>query len=130
MSAPPPFTVKVPLLKLALPLCPGPPMSTSAQPVGKLPVTFTLSKLEVFRVVLLCAVTAKPTVALLGIVTGIEPTCIQFNPSADATPVKVFAERTSRTQYGAATPAICANCTVNPPVADRYCMFTPCPGVK
>ena len=60
--------------------------------------TVTLSNVDVFNAVLLCAVTARPSCALLAIVTLIEPTCVQVVPSAEVNPVNVLPERTSRTQ--------------------------------
>src|SRR5579859_4980988 len=92
-------------------------------------LTVTLSKVEVFSAVLLCAHTARPSSALLAMVTLICPTCVQVTPSAEENPVNVLPERTSRTQYGATGPAICASCTALVPVPLRYCMFTPWPGV-
>src|SRR5215510_601908 len=96
---------------------------------GDGPAMLTLSKVDVFSAVLLCAVTDRPSSALLAMVTLIVPTCVQLMPSAEAKPVKLLPERASRTQYGATGPAICANCTALAPVDARYCMFTPCPGV-
>src|SRR5262249_16430384 len=92
-------------------------------------LTLTLSKVEVFSVVLLWAESASPCSALPVIVTLIAPTCVQLTPSADAKPVNVFPDRVSRTQYGATGPAICASCAAPAPVEGLYCMFTPWPSV-
>src|SRR5262245_42813182 len=116
------------LATLAAPAMVLPLASASKETVTGLSM-LTLSKVEVFSTVLLWAVTAMPCSALLAIVTLIAPTCVQLTPSAEAKPVNVFPERTSRTQYGATGPAICASCTAPAPVEGLYCMFTPWPGV-
>ena len=59
---------------------------------------FTLSKVEVFSAVLLCAVTDRPACAPLAMVTLIVPTGVQVTPSADVDPVNVLPDRASRTQ--------------------------------
>src|SRR5689334_19953111 len=87
--------------------------------------TLTLSKVEVFNVVLLCAQTARPAVAADPMVALVAPTCVQVEPSAELNPVNVFPERTSLTQYGAVGPACRARSTALAPVAPRNCMLTP-----
>ena len=61
-------------------------------------LTVTLSNVEVFNAAVLWDVTANPACTLPAMVTLIVPTCVQVVPSAEAKPVKVLPERTSRTQ--------------------------------
>src|SRR5215472_18790512 len=89
----------------------------------------TLSNVDLFRAVLRCEVTAKPAVTRLVIVTPIDPTRVQFTPSAEANPLNVFSDRTSWTQYGATRPLTPTSCTALAPVDARYCILTPLPGV-
>src|SRR5262249_46197921 len=86
MSAPPPLTVQLwPSGDDADPACTGPPTSASVHPAGRVdPVTATLVKVAVSRLLLLWAVTARPTCAvpLMATVCG-EPICAQVLPSAE-----------------------------------------------
>jgi hypothetical protein len=59
----------------------------------------TLSNVAVARTELLLALTAKPMYTFWAMpMVAVVPTCTQFDPSAEAYPVKVFPLRTSFTQ--------------------------------
>jgi hypothetical protein len=65
----------------------GPPMSVPTHGLGSGPpptgVTRTLSKVVVFSVVVLCALTARPRVTVGVMVMAAWPSFVQFSPSAD-----------------------------------------------
>src|SRR5262245_66426737 len=96
---------------------------------GPLPLTLTLSKVEVFRTPAAWLVTARPTKTWALIVTVSEPTCVHVVPLVDLEAVIVLPLRTSRTQTGApdAPPAVCE---LTPPVATRRWKARPLPGVS
>ena len=73
-------------------------MAPSSGPAGAAAGMITLSNVELFNVVSLCAVTDRPACAPLAMVTLIVPTGVQVTPSADVDPVNVLPDRASRTQ--------------------------------
>jgi len=62
-------------------------------------VIVTLSKVAVQRRLLLCAVTARPTLALGDmLIVCVLPSCVQLTPSLDRKPVNEFPDRVTLTQ--------------------------------
>src|SRR5438105_1256359 len=71
------------------------------------PVMLTLSKTAVVAVPLLCEQTARPTRTVeFMVIVRVAPVCVQVEPSDDRHAEKLLPLRTTRTQYGAATPVI------------------------
>src|SRR5262245_15503589 len=81
-------------------------------------ITAALSNVDVFRTVLLCAVTARPTTTELDMLMVSLQTVVQVEPSVDEYAVKVLPARTTRTHLGAG-PAPPAVFVLIPPVAVR-----------
>src|SRR5205809_749236 len=73
-------------------------------------------------------VNAMPKYTVDDMLTVVVPTVVQLTPSADHWPVNVLPLRISRTQPGA-EPGMMLTLALVPPMAARYCIATPLPGV-